>query len=270
MDPSELEAVMVSFDAQDLPSDLLAGRTALIAGGAGNVGRWIVAAFLRGGATVVVPSRSEPRLAALRAYVGEIDANVGDRLITLAGDLGEEADGARVRAVVLQRAGGLDAVVASFGGFVPAPSLLAAPVADLERALAGYVVSHFTVARTLLPALEERGGSYTFINGLLAFDPRFPGTGLISVASAAQAMLARVVMKERQAAPVRVNEVVLYTSFGRADDDARNAGGVSREAVARAVAWLASDDSRDVRGRTIHLDSPERVRTLVGSVAGSV
>jgi NAD(P)-dependent dehydrogenase (short-subunit alcohol dehydrogenase family) len=242
---------MRSMNSQDLPSDLLAGRRALVAGGSGNVGRWVTAALIRAGATVAVPSRSAERLAVLRSHVGAAGA---DRLITVVGDVGDEADAERVRNRVVEQIGGLDAVVASLGGYVPAPSVLASPVADLRRALEGYVVAHFVVARTLIPVLEERGGSYTFINGLLAFQPRFPGTGLISISSAAQAMLARVVMKERESAAVRVNELVLYTSFGRADDAARNAGGVAREDVARAAAWLASDEAREVRGRTIHLE----------------
>jgi uncharacterized protein YbjT (DUF2867 family) len=48
----------------------LDGTTALVAGGAGEVGEGIVRAFLAGGARVVVPSRSAAKLDALRDRLG--------------------------------------------------------------------------------------------------------------------------------------------------------------------------------------------------------
>jgi NAD(P)-dependent dehydrogenase (short-subunit alcohol dehydrogenase family) len=248
--------------ATDRPgADLLAGRTALIAGGTGNVGRYLVGGLLDVGATVIVPSRSRERLERLWASIGP---GRGDRLITIEGDIGEEQQAARLLDEVVSRAGPLDAAVASLGRFVPAPSVLSAPLSDLEQVLDGYLVAHFVVARTVIPALEKTGGSYTFINGPLAFEPMFPGTGLVSIATAAQAMLARTVMKESQGAPLRVNEVVLYTSFGWGDDD-RKANPVRHEDVGRYVAYLISDRGAAVRGRTIHLDSLEPLRALASA-----
>lgn len=52
----------------------LSGKIALIAGGTGGVGEGIVRAFLKEGATVVVPSRSSENLEQLRGYLGERDA----------------------------------------------------------------------------------------------------------------------------------------------------------------------------------------------------
>ena len=113
----------------------------------------------------------------------------------------------------------------------------------------------------MIPALRKTGGSYTFVNGPLAFEPMFPGTGLVSIATAAQAMLARTVMKETGGVPVRVNEVVLYTSFGWGDDE-RKTSPVRQEDVGRYVAYLISDHGAAVRGRTSHLDSLQSLRAL--------
>lgn len=243
----------------DLPSDLLADRTALVAGGTGSVGQVVVGAFLEAGATVVVPSRSEQKLAGLKDSLG---AAHPERLVTLVGSLSDEQDSVRVREEVRERAGPLDAVVASLGGFVPAPAVLDAPLADLKHALEGYLLAHFMVAKALLSALEERSGSYTFINGPLAFRPMFPGTGLVSIATAGQTMLARTIMKERADEPVRINELVIYTSFGWSDDERRDAGPVSQGDVGRFLAYLAADEGAGVRGETIHLDSLDPLRAL--------
>lgn len=239
---------------------VLAGRVTLVAGGAGNVGRVIVRSMLERGATVVVPSRSPERLEALRRELGP---ELSRRLVTLDGDLSDSVDGPRLVGEIGARVGPLDAAVSSLGRFVAAPSVLEAPIGDLEAVIDGYLTAHFAVARAVLPLLEETGGSYTFINGPLAFEPRFPGTGLVSIVTAAQAMLARVVMNETAGRKVRVNEVVLYTMFGW--DEADDAGdGVRPEEVGRYVALLASKRGAEVRGRTIHLDSREVVAEMAG------
>ncbi len=227
----------------------LSGHRILVAGGTGNVGRHLVDAVLAAGGSAIVPSRSAERL---ESFARSRRATARGRLVTLLGDIADE-EGA---ADLLDHARPIHGAVASLGGFVPAPSVLAAPPAALQLALDGYVAAHFAVARSVIPALEPLGGGYVTINGPLAFDLLFPGTGLVSVATAAQAMLARVLMKELAESRVRVNEVVIYSSFGWGNDD-RNA--VTGTDIGRYVAYLLSDKGKGVRGQTIHLRAPEQV-----------
>ena len=114
--------------------------------------------------------------------------------------------------------------------------------------------------RTFLPLITP-GGSYTFINGPLAFNALFPGTGLVSIATAGQAMLARVVMRETQHMPVRVNEVIVHTPFGWDDKNPASAA-LAREDVARYVVYLASDRGSAIDAQTVHLNSREPLQAL--------
>ncbi|HYF38498.1 MAG TPA: SDR family NAD(P)-dependent oxidoreductase, partial [Gemmatimonadales bacterium] len=165
----------------------LAGRRVLVAGGTGNVGTHLTRELLRSGARVVVPSRSSGKLERLRAAVAE---PMAERLIGLQGEIGSPEGAVRIREQAERLASGrMDAVVASLGEFVAAPSVLSAQFEDLERAVQGYLYAHFVVARTFLPALAESSGAYVSINGPLAWEPMFPGAGLVSIVSAAQAML---------------------------------------------------------------------------------
>ncbi len=236
---------------------LLAGRTVLVAGGTGNVGRHLVRALLDHGADVIVPSRSPERVVALRERLG--DQGI-ERFSSISWDLRHEATADRLRDQLPAAARSLHAVVASLGRFVAAPSLLAAPLADLQNALDDYLIAHFLTARTFLPLIRP-GGSYTFINGPLAFDSLFEGTGLVSIATAAQAMLARVVMKETQHMPVRANEVIVYTMFGGDDKDPAPAA-VAREDVARYVVYLAAATGSAIKAQTVHLNSREPLQAL--------
>jgi NAD(P)-dependent dehydrogenase (short-subunit alcohol dehydrogenase family) len=236
---------------------LLAGRSALVAGGTGNVGRHIVAALLQRGATVVVPSRSASKLDALRAAVG---ASSG-RLETLAGDVADERDAARTRDETARRVpSALDAVVASLGRWTSAPSILAATRADLVEVLEHYLVAHFVVARTFLPALVGRRGSYTFINGPSAF-VTWPGSGLVSIATAAQAMLARALAAEAGVGEaVRITDLVVHPSAWIGPEPAADGGPIDGAAVGRYVAALVAGIAVD--GPTVHLESPGQLAAL--------
>lgn len=223
----------------------LKDKRILVAGGTGTVGRYLVKAQLAAGATVIVPSRSQAKLDVL---AGEVDRDHRDRLVPLAGDITDERD----VAWLLEEAGALDGAAVSLGRFVAAPTVLAAARADLERAMASYTLAHFSVAQVLLPAIEERGGGYVMINGSLAFEPEFRGTGLVSIVGAAQTMLARVLMKERAGLRARINEIVIYSSLGRGNDEMNEVKGAD---IGRYVSYLLSDGGAAVKGQTIHLRS---------------
>jgi NAD(P)-dependent dehydrogenase (short-subunit alcohol dehydrogenase family) len=234
----------------------LAGRTTLVAGGTGNVGRHIVRALLRDGAGVVVPSRSADKLQALRDELGSAAA----ALVTVVGDVADERDAPRVRDEASRLAPSpLDGVVASLGRWAPAPSLLSATRAELLRALEDYVVAHFMVARTFVPLLVERGGSYTLVNGPSAFGA-WPGSALVSVATAAQSMLARALAAEQGVGErVRLAELVIHPSSwigpGTTSD-----GPIDGDAVGRYVAAIVA--GRVTTEPTMHLDSAEQVAGL--------
>lgn len=235
----------------------LADKRILVAGGTGNVGRYLVKSQLAAGATVVVPSRSQANLDAL---VGDVNPDHRDRLIPVAGDISDERDAMR-----MLDSGTLDGAVVSLGRFVAAPTVLAAARVDLEAAMASYTLAHFSVAKVLLPALEERGGGYVMINGSLAFDPEFPGTGLVSVVGAAQTMLARVLMKERAGLRARINEIIIYSSLGRGNDEMNEVKGAD---IGRYVSYLLSDGGAAVKGQTIHLRSQQDL-LVSGGLEGS-
>ena len=234
----------------------LAGCTALVAGGAGNVGRHVVRALLERGATVVVPSRSPARLDALHAAVGP----AGDRLVTLVGDVTDEGDAERLRDEVQRGlASPLDGVVASLGRWTTAPSLLAATRAELVATLESYVVAHFVVARAFLPVLAARGGGYTLVNGPSA-ESTWPGSGLVSIATAAQAMLARALAEDEAVrGRVRVTELVIHpTSW--IGPDSPGSGPIDGAAIGRFVAGLLA--GRVASGTTVHLTEPGQLDGL--------
>ena len=240
----------------------LHGKTFVVAGGTGNVGAFIVRALLERGATVAVPSRSVQSLTTLRAYlsshVGEADL---DRLHTFVGIVGEESGTEKLREQITDVVGSPDAVVATLGGFIPAPSLLDATTDDLQRVLDAFLLAHFVVARTFLPDLKERGGTYVFINGPLAFEPwKGSEAGLVSTVTAAQHMLFRSLAQELEDSAARVVELVNY-AFIR-EKRTQPSSPLPGEDVGAYVAHLVSGDADLIHGKSIHLKSPEQLKEI--------
>jgi NAD(P)-dependent dehydrogenase (short-subunit alcohol dehydrogenase family) len=229
---------------------MLSDSRILVAGGTGHIGRHLVDAVLAAGGTAIVPSRSAKKLDGL----SQGRAEYRGRIVPLNGNISDERQAARM----LERVRPIHGAVASLGGFARATRVLDAPLADLQRVFEGFVAAHLTVARSVIPALEPVAGGYVTINGPLAFEPRTPSAGLVSVAAAAQAMLARVLMEELTGSQVRVNEVI-YSSFGWGHDE-RNA--VTGAHLGRYVAYLLSNQGAHVRGQTIHLRSPDQMTRI--------
>jgi NAD(P)-dependent dehydrogenase (short-subunit alcohol dehydrogenase family) len=233
-------------------------QTVVVAGATGNVGAFVVRSLLEREASVVVSSRSADKLERLREHLSRnVDEARLDRLHAFVGDLGDEAEAAALRRRIAEEAGPPDAVVASVGAFVTAPSLLDATAADLQRALAPAVLAHQCIARTFLPAVRDSGGTYMLIQGPLAFE-LYPGLGtdLMSIATAAQHMLFRALARELDDDAARVVELVIHAYIR---DRVTSPGSpVTGEAIGEYVADLLAGAGPEIHGRSIELHSAEQ------------
>lgn len=236
----------------------LTNKTVVVTGGTGNVGSFIVPALLERGATVAVPSRSEKNLQELRAHLApQLDDAALDRLRPFVGDVGSETGAVELQEQITQEISPPDAVVASLGRFVSTPSLLEASVDDLEQVVQSYLIGHFVVARTFLPDLQDRGGTYVFINGPLAFKPWKKETGLVSTVTAAQQMLFQSLTHELDGSKARVVELVTH-AFIR-NKQTQPTSRLPGEAVGAYASYLISGAARDVHGQSIQLRSLEQL-----------
>lgn len=234
----------------------LIGKNVVVAGGTGNVGSFIVKALLENGANVIVPSRSEKKIAGLREHLQNTSESDLSRLHTYMGNLSDEEKANEILKRVTNEVGMPDATISSLGYFIPAPSLLTVDFEDLNRVMDGYLMAHFKVARTFLPVFRDNGGTFVFINGPLALNP-WDGTGLVSMATAAQQMLFKSLSKELKESQARVVELMNYAYIRNRQTQPSST--LSGEAVGAFVSWLVSDRSGDIHGETIHLRSPDQL-----------
>ena len=128
----------------------IAGRTAVVTGGTGGIGRAVAVQLARRGHRVFVVGRSASQGAVVLAELEAANPRAGHALIKA--DLALMRDTARVAAEIEERAERLDAVVLCAG--------VLSTVAEwtderLERTLALNYLSRFLLVRRLLPLLDR-------------------------------------------------------------------------------------------------------------------
>lgn len=183
-----------------LKSLLLKGKTALVAGATGEVGRGAAHALSSAGAFVYLAGRSVDKLEAIQRSLPHPDQSS-----VIAADY-SSLDGAKLfqKAVDEQLDGRpLDVVVASSGPWWPIKYLAGRDGADLDtlyNATQGNLNPHLFLYNILAPKLQPTTGQYVLINGAAARN--IPGIGLTAVMAnavvgAAQLMHAQSVTEDR-------------------------------------------------------------------------
>jgi NAD(P)-dependent dehydrogenase (short-subunit alcohol dehydrogenase family) len=243
--------------------DLLTGKTAVVTGAAGGIGRGIALELAREGAAVLVSD-----LAAAKAGGAEtvalIDAEGGSAAFTPC-DVTSAQDCAALVATALARFGALDCAVNNAGIAVHKP-LAEVTEEEYDRVLAVNLKGVFLGMRAQIPAMVERGGgaivNIASVAGLMAVPLISPYTaskhGIIG--------LTRNAAMEYGAAGVRVNAVcpnAIRTPLMDASPPEFVADLIRPQAIPRvgepeevgfAVAYLCSDRAAFVTGVALPVD----------------
>jgi NAD(P)-dependent dehydrogenase (short-subunit alcohol dehydrogenase family) len=132
----------------------LAGRAALVTGGAVRVGRAIALTLAAAGCDVAIGYRRSA--AAARATVREIGA-LGVRAVACPADLGRPAEAARLARQAARRLGRLDIVVNNAAIFARTP-FATTTAAEFDRMIAVNLRGPFFVAQAAARIMGRRGG----------------------------------------------------------------------------------------------------------------
>jgi 3(or 17)beta-hydroxysteroid dehydrogenase len=242
----------------------LAGKVALISGGARGIGAATARLFAREGARVVVGDLLE---AEGRRIEAELAAS-GSPALYLPLDVTSESDWARAAAAVGSHFGRLDILVnnAGIGG---AGRLEDTRVEDWNRVMDVNAKGVFLGTRAAIPALRGAGGG-SIVNissqlGLVGMDDSSPQ---YQASKGAVRLLTKLTALQYAKDRIRANSVhpgpiITPMTAGRRADPAILARMTSRiplgrygeaEEVAYGVLYLASDESRFVTGSELVID----------------
>jgi NAD(P)-dependent dehydrogenase (short-subunit alcohol dehydrogenase family) len=244
---------------------MMRGKTCLITGGAGSIGRAAAAALLAQGAQVMLVDRDEAALAAA-------SAELGGAVAVAAADVTRGADAARYVAATVERFGAIDVLFANAGVFGVVRPVVEYPDEVFDEVMAVSVRGAFLAAKHAAPAMRD-GGSIVIMSSIMGLTAD-PGVAAYATAKHAVVGLMRVLAKELAGRRIRVNTIhpgpVANGFQGRIEAELSGILGTdatafldgvipfgrhgTAEEVAQAVLFLASGMSGFVTGTTLAVD----------------
>ena len=237
------------------------GKVALVTGSSSGIGSAVATRLGRGGATVAVHYNSHEENA---AAVASAITSAGGTAFIVGGDVAKVDDAKSIVKAVVDRCGKIDILVncagileyARFGDIDPA---------SFERQFSVNALSVVLMMQAAVPHFPVSGGRVVNVSTNIAYRP-IEGCAIYSASKAAVSTLTEAFSKELASKKITVNAVApgatvtpmtawLSDDLRRGIEQATPLGRMAVPAdVADVVAFLASDGSRWVTGRTILVD----------------
>ena len=244
------------------------GKVAIVTGGGSGIGFEAASQFVAQGGQAVIVGRDADKL---RQAAQRIDAT-GDKVATVAGDIGSVDTVQRAIASAEERFGGVDVLFNNAGIFKPTP-FLEHTEADFDRYLTTILKGKFFMAQAAARAMAERGGGAIVQTGSM-WAERAVGATPSSAYSAANAgvhAMVRNLAVELAPSNIRINAVApavvetpVYGSF-MSEDQVKEVlptfnafhplgrNGQPRDVVG-ALLFLASDEASWITGAVLPVD----------------
>lgn len=246
----------------------LAGKVALISGGAGGCGRAATELFAQEGAKVAIVDLPYSDGEALAATM----CAAGHEAVFAPADVSNEAEVAQAVGAAIAALGPITVLFNHAGSLIVKP-FLDTTAAEWDRLMAVNVRSMFLMTRAVLPGMIAAGGGAVVCTSSISAVAATPGEVLYDTTKGACHMFARAIAVEYRDRNIRCNavcpgfiktahgerELELLTGIGVDVSDSAIAAQQGRmcrpEEVARAALFLASDEASFISGTHLFVDN---------------
>lgn len=243
----------------------LSARVAIVTGASSGIGRATAKLFAAEGARVVVGARRQRELESL---VAEIRA-AGGEAVELAGDVRSESYASALVKLAVERYGRLDVAFNNAGTLGEGGPSTGVSEAGWNDALAINLTGAFLGAKhQIAKMLEHGGGSVIFTSTFVGHTFAFPGVAAYAASKSGLIGLTQALAAEFGPRGVRVNAVLpgavdtdMYRGMNNTPESQAFVTSLhalkrvaAPEELARAVLYLASDDSSFVTGTASLVD----------------
>jgi NAD(P)-dependent dehydrogenase (short-subunit alcohol dehydrogenase family) len=227
------------------------GKSVLVAGGTGGLGKAVSLLFLEEGARVTATYRKEEEYAALKDAAGAKSA----ALEGILADVTDERATAELVGGIVARHGGLDALVNTVGGYLGGVALWNLEANVFETMLSLNLRSGYALARAVLPEMLKQGrGAIVNVAAKAALD-HGAGAAAYAASKAAAVAMMNSLAADVKGTGVRVNSIlpsIIDTATNRsAMPNADYSSWPKPEEIAQVILFLCSDNSAVVHGATL-------------------
>lgn len=227
------------------------GKTALVAGGTGGLGRAVSLAFLEAGARLVVTYINEQEFSALQQAAGAHASLLSGRKLDVTGEAAVQqlVDG------IVKEHGRLDILVNTVGGYAGGIKLWELETQVFDRMLALNLRAGFMLSRAAVKAMLPQGkGAIVNVAAKAALDHAAGASAYAASKSAALALMDSLA-EDLKGSGVRVNSIlpsIIDTPANRkAMPGADFAKWPKPEDIARVILFLCSEDAKVIHGAAI-------------------
>ena len=226
------------------------GRSVLVAGGTGGLGRAVSLAFLAEGAQVIVTYRSQKEFDSLKSLAAK-----GALLEGYSADVTDENAVRQLFDQVIAKYGRLDALVNAVGAFAGGVNLWEQQTRVFDQMLALNLRSGYVLARIATPLmLKQKHGAIVNVAAKAALD-HGAGASAYAASKAAAVALMDSLAAEVKGTGVRVNSIlpsIIDTEANRkAMPNADFAKWPKPEEIARVILFLCSDAAKVIHGAAV-------------------
>jgi NAD(P)-dependent dehydrogenase (short-subunit alcohol dehydrogenase family) len=237
------------------------GKSILVAGGTGGLGRAVSLAFLNEGAAVHVTYRSEEEFTKLQTAVGQSvqssglkEAPVLHRVDPLYGHRADVTNEEQVT-TLLEKFARLDVVINTIGAYAGGTALWKTGLDVYDRMMSANVRAGFVLAHAAAPLmLAQKSGVIVNISSRAAVDHAAGASAYAASKAAAVAMMDSLAA-DLHGTGVRVNTVlpsIIDTAANRAAmPDADFSKWPKPEEIADVILFLASDQAKLIHGASV-------------------
>lgn len=231
-----------------------AGKTVLVAGGTGGLGRAVALAFLEESANVVVTYRRQEEFASLNE-ASSASAATGSSLEGHQLDVTDEAAVRRVTEGIITGRGRVDVLVNAVGGYAGGVTLWETDPKVFDQMLALNLRSGYVLSRVIVPAmLKQRSGAIVNVSSRTAVD-HAAGAAAYAASKAAAVAMIDSLAADLKGTGVRANSVlpsIIDTDANRkAMPNADFTKWPKPGDIARVILFLCSDEARLIHGAAV-------------------
>ncbi|HZS26990.1 MAG TPA: SDR family NAD(P)-dependent oxidoreductase [Candidatus Angelobacter sp.] len=227
------------------------GKSVLVAGGTGGLGRAVTLAFVEEGAKVVVTYRKQEEFDAVKNAASKNGPALEGRRV----DVTDEAAVRQLIESILAQHNRLDVLVNAVGGFAGGGKLWELDTKIFDLMLALNLRSGYALARAVTPVmLKQKAGAIVNVASKAALDH---GAGVAAYAASKAAALALMdsLAAEVKGTGMRVNSVLPSIIDTEANRKAMPGADFTKwpkpEEIARVILFLCSDDAKLIHGAAV-------------------